>query len=468
MRKLIFVLLAVVAIAAVAYPQGLNNNEVVFTGAITSALPNGEGLGTLFVQVDTVNLRVLVNPRTEIRGSGDLSLTMDELAEKVQLAAASAGEVLVEVTGKFSSSGILANSITVLGPDDDSNVFDVRGHITGVAPSDDGTALSLLGLTILVPTALHIQSDGVEVPIASLTTGTRIHATGTISDTGAWTADSLEVVVKGKKKGTLKFEGVVESYDSGIGLLKVAVNGATGNITNVNVTSETEVTGDLVAGAYVVVKGVMVDLVVNAKEVLVIGPLELKPDERKLKVGQAATFTVKLRETAADDVTVTLTIESGAGVVSLPASVLVPKGSRTVDFTVNALAVGTATVKATALNGSATALVVVGEVSEDENERPEGAVRIVFAPDHIKIGPGETRDVVLLIQPPQATSPEPVFTPATGPVTAEFDRTLGQGVASMKVKITASPTAAGPYTILVTLGPSTAELLVEVQSKGKK
>ncbi len=464
MRRLLLILLTVVAVAAVAYPQGLNNNEVQFTGTITAALPNGEGLGTLFVQIDTVNLRVLVNPKTEIGGPGDTSLTMDQLAEKVSQ--------LVEVTGKFSSSGILANSVKVLGPDDDSNMFDVHGHITGVAPYNEGTALSLLGLTILVPTVLHIQSDGAEVPIASLTTGTRIHATGAISDTGAWTADSVEVVVKGKKKGTLKFEGVVESYEPTTGLLKVAVNGATGNVTNVNVTSGTEVTGDLVAGAYVEVKGVMVDLTVNAKEVNVIGPLELKPEVRKLKVGKTGTFTVKLRETAVADVNIALTIASGAGVVSLPRdSVVVPKGSRTADFTVEALVVGTATVKAEALGGSATATVLVGEVSEDDSERPDGSVRIVFAPGHIKLAPGESRDVVLLIQPAQSTTPELLFPPA-GPVTAEPDRPLGQGVASMKVKITASATAEGTYSISVTLpaslGSGKAELLVEVQSKGKK
>ncbi len=469
MRRLIPVLMAMMTVAAVAYPQGINNNEVKFTGAITAALPNGEGLGTLFVAIDTVNLRVLVNPDTEIRGSGDLSLTMDQLAEKVRIAAEEAppGEVLVEVAGKFSSSGILANGITLL--DSGSKEFDVRGHITQAAPSGDDMLVSLLGLTILVPSALHIQSDGAEVPIASLATGMRIHVAGTISDAAVWTADLLEVLAKGKKQGMVSFEGIVVSYESG--LLKVAVNGATGNVTSVNITPETEVAGDPGAGAYVEVKGIMVDLTVKAREVQVIAPLEVKPEVRKLKVGETGTFTVKLRETAASDVPVALTITSGATSVKLPEeSVVVPKGSRTVDFAVEAQAVGTAVIKADALGGSASAAVTVGQVSETDNERPDGTVRIVFSPDHIKMDTEDTRDVVLLIQPPQDTIPT-LDIKTGGIVTVTVDRNLGQGVASMKVRIT-SGTSTGTDTVVVTLPASPdsgqAELLVEVQSKVKK
>ena len=110
MRKLLPAILSVLALAAVAYPQGLNNNEVEFTGTVVTALDNGDGQGTLFVSIDTVDLRVIVNSSTLISGSGGASLTMAQLAGLVT----PTSEVSVEVTGKFSSSGILANQVRVI------------------------------------------------------------------------------------------------------------------------------------------------------------------------------------------------------------------------------------------------------------------------------------------------------------------------------------------------------------------
>jgi hypothetical protein len=458
MRKLLPAILSVLALAAVAYPQGLNNNEVEFTGTMVTALDNGDGQGTLFVSIDTVDLRVIVNSSTLISGSGGASLTMAQLAGLLT----PTSEVSIEVTGKFSSSGILANQVRVID-DGEPDSFKIHGHITGITDS----TISLLGITLGVTGDTKIESDGAVVPMSSLTIGTAVQAVGSISTGGTWTAETITIVQKGKKKGNLKFEGVVVSYTSGTGLLEVAVNGATGNVTNVYVTDQTVVRGDLVTGAYVMVIGVMSDLTVTAKEVRVIGPLEIKPDERKLKVDEKATFTIKLEETAAADVTVKLSVDPGDVVTLSGDSVLVPKGAETADFTVTAVKIGTATIKAEALGGSATALVKVGEVSEDENERPAGETRIAFAPDHIKLNPGDTREVVLLIQPPPETSVELSFLSKNDLVTAVADRTLGKGVASMKVSIQSGKDT-GSDIISVELGSAKAELLVEVASKGKK
>ena len=48
----VFTLLVMLAISGFAHPQGLNNNEVEFTGNVTSVIVNGQGLGTLFVTVN--------------------------------------------------------------------------------------------------------------------------------------------------------------------------------------------------------------------------------------------------------------------------------------------------------------------------------------------------------------------------------------------------------------------------------
>jgi len=59
-------LMAILWMAGFGFADLLNNNEVQFTGAIESVVVNGEGMGTLFVRLDTIGLRVIVNPRTMI------------------------------------------------------------------------------------------------------------------------------------------------------------------------------------------------------------------------------------------------------------------------------------------------------------------------------------------------------------------------------------------------------------------
>jgi hypothetical protein len=205
----------------------------------------------------------------------------------------------------------------------------------------------------------------------------------------------------------------------------------------------------------------------------VLGALEIKPDELKLKVGETAVLTVKLRETAASDVTVNLTVDSG--VITLSAgSVTVPQGSKAAEFSVTAGAsTGEATITATIDGETATALVVVGEFSDSDNENPNAAVRIAFAPDHIKLGRNDARDVVLLVQPPQQR-PVNVKLEIKGDLaSADIHRDLSEdGAAVYKVTVKSKADAgAKSGSVIATLpdvvDSGTAELVVEITDKGK-
>jgi hypothetical protein len=446
--------------ASFAMAQGLNNNEVEFDGTISSVVVKGEGNGTLFVHLDTFVQRVLVSSKTALKDTAGEPITLDALAEQI-------GKD-VEVTGKFSSSGVLATQVRLL-EGEATDTFTLRGHITQMGVSGPDTIITLLGISVLIDAGTTIEADGATASPSDLKPGTKIQVEGTISGT-EWKATTINILTGVFKRGNLRFEGVVETWDKDSGLLEVAVTGAPGNVTQVHVTAETKVSGDLEPDAYVLVVGVLEsDLSVTAKEVRVLSALEIKPDERKLKVGSTATFTVKLRESAASAVTVDLTV-APSGIVSLPVSqVTIAQGARTAEFSVTAEAIGTASVKATALGSDATALVKVGEVSDDEQEPAQGEVRIAFAPDHIKLEPNATREVVLLVSPPQ-TDPlaiQPV--PSSALVTIVTTTPLGPGSSLMKVTVQAG-SGTGSTTLIATLptelGGGQAELLVEVAPKG--
>jgi hypothetical protein len=464
-KTAIFAALASILAAGVVLADGLNNNEVRFTGKVETVIVNGEGVGTLFVTLDTFELRVIVNPRTLILSGEDI-LTLDmlsDLADKDE-------ELQVEVTGKYSSSGILANRLEVLDTDAD-NSFHVRGHITRIRNAADGVQVSLLGITILVNEDTDVLRAGLPVSVSELRIGTRLEAEGLIDDDGVWTASVVRILSGARKKGLVFFEGTIVSFDEGQGILRIDVSGAEGDPITVHVNRETRIIGDLDVGALVLVIGTInPDYSFVAKEVRVLPALEIKPDERKLKVGETATFTVKLREIPAADVVVTLGVDAeGEDVIDLSVdTVTVTAGTQTAQFTVTALAAGTAVITAGALDEEATALVKVGELSEDDNERPDADVRISFSPDHVKVKPNETREVVLHIKPPQNGILEVVFEskdPTIVPVPTS--RRLSNGAASMKVLLQSTGQPGRTIITASALGAE-AELIVEVSAPKKE
>jgi len=455
-------LLALMAMTGLVQAQWLNNNEVAFTGMVTDMIVNGNGTGTLFVRMETVDLRVLVNSKTVLRGTDDVPIAMDDFENDYT-------KPLIEVVGKFSSRGILATLVRVLGEEDESNVFRVRGTIGQLVVSEENIIISLLGMTIVAAPDLA----------ADLSIGTKVEIEGHIVEgedaNDDWIADTIKILSENKRRGSLVFEGTVESYDSDAGLLDVLVAGVPGNVTRVYITQATRVVGELGEGVMVQVSGILdPDMTVRAKEIMVLAALEIKPDEIKLKAGTTGQLTVKLREIPDTDVEVTL-ISNNLGAVTVPDAVTVAAGNNTANFVVAAVAIGTATITATYGNDSATAFVKVGQQSEDETDPADAEVRVAFASDHIKLGLNESREVVLLIKPPQKETVAVTFE-ITGDQEDLFTygapRTLSNGAANLKVMITAGDVE-GSGTLITTLpedlGGGKAELIVEVgKSKGMK
>jgi hypothetical protein len=430
----------------------LNNKELEFTGTVASVAANGNGVGTLFVQFDDLRLRVIVNASTTVQDQAGADIGMSDLA---------VGDAL-KVQGKFSSDGILASQIQVSTKA--SNDFQVRGHITAVQRTGADTLISLLGLTVVVNADTSITSDGATMPALELRSGLLVQAEGTIAGS-IWKATAIRVLSGDKQRSVLTFQGTVSAITGGV--LQVQVEGVAGGVTIVRLGSNTDVSGELVVGSFVEVRGTLdADFSVAATRIRVLLALEIKPEERKLKVGEAASFTVKLRETAASDVQVSLSSSDTSVATLSTGNVTIGKGAKTAVFNVNGIKTGSAVISAQALGQKATALVTVGEMSEEESERP--AVRIAFAPDHLKMGLNESRDVVLLIQPPPQSAVSVQFTVRNNLVTIGGTRGFSNGAAALKVTVQ-SGAREGADSVIATLpaelGGGKAELIVQVSGQ---
>lgn len=453
-RLFCFLFLVLLGLLQPLRADDLNNNEVSFTGTISSVVVNGEGVGTIFIRLQDFDLRVAVNSDAEL---------LDQAGDDIALADLAAGDS-VEIRGKFSASGILSTQIRRLA--DANKDFQLKGHITAIQTSGGNTLVSLLGITITVTADTKIEQDGAKLTASDLKVGMLISAQGTISGS-TWTATSIKVSSEIKKE-KVTFEGTVTEYATD--KIKVAVSGTTTNTTTVLITSNTRIVGDLKKGALVSVKGTLnADLSVTAREIRVLKAIEIKPDERKIKVGETATFTVKLRESAASDVVVTLKSSDTTIVTVSASSVTILKGSKTADFTAKGIKLGSADITAEALGHTATAKVTVGDVSDEDNDKSAGQTSISFAPNHISMGLNETRDVVLLIKPPQKDTVSVKLTVKNALVTVAGSTDFSNGAASLKVTIQSS-TKVGTDSVIATLptslGGGKAELLVEVSAKG--
>jgi hypothetical protein len=460
--KLLFFVLSITLVTT-GFPSllradDLGNDEVVFTGNITSVTEDGEGGGTLFIRLENFDLRVIVNSNTELLDNEGVDSSLGDLEQAD----------LVEIRGKFSASGILASQVRLL--ESGSTDFEIRGHITAIpSVGEDGMEIALLGITILVDGDTTIEQDGTEVGPSALSIGTHIWAEGT-TDGDTWTATLIRLL-QGNRKEKVAFEGVIEEITSD-GII-VDVDGTDGDTTPVVITPKTRIVGELTVGAHVLVKGIFnPDLSVTAKEIRVLQTLEIKPEQRKIAVGEEAAFMVKLRESASEDMEITLSSsDEGIATVS-PTSLVISEGSKTASFTVTGVDLGNAQITAETETGeTATAEVIVGQLSEADDVPRE--MSISFAPSHIKMLPNDTREVVLLIKPPRPgdAPPDVEFASENGLVGATVSRSLGNGAASIKVLIESGPDT-GTDSVTASLPDfpeaGVAELLVEVAEKHNK
>ena len=451
--------------------------QVQFTGVAQAVVVNGEGKGTLFISLDTADLRIIVNPATIIQDSEGAVLTIDALAQFVE-EALETGSPAVEITGKVSASGILATKVRITEPVRD---FNIRGQITAIhLLSETSASISLLGITLSADlgadTPTILQMNGMDVPLSALKPGTRIEAVGTILEDGAWAASTIKVLSGNKKQDLVIFQGTVQSYDEDAGILMLEVGDETPSIVAFLITPDTCIKGDIEVGADAIAIGTLnADLTFTAREIRVLAALDLTPGNSALDVGETAEFTITLLKPAGPaGVTVNLSAVE-AGIVSLSeTSLLIPDGAQTAHFTVTALAAGSATITAAALGDEATAKVKVTDTTGDDPDTPPPAVTVFFSPDHIKMKPNDTREVVLHVQPPQKTAVSIEFTSSNEEVVPiPTVRALSNGAAMFKVALkTLESAATETITITATLpaelGAGTATLEVVVEGKKVK
>lgn len=450
------VLVGCLILGTAALAQGLNNQELQFTGTVARIVEDGGGTGALFIALEGFELRVAVTDDTEIEdGSGD-ELALHQLNPDDQLT----------ITGKYSNDGIIAVQIRVREQQKNGG-FGLRGPITAVQSANGNTTLTILGIPVVVNAETRIVADGASADASALKPGIVVEAKGVIAADGTWLAGSIKIL-SSRKTDKVSFEGTVDSFDGT--LLQVRVEGLANNVTPVQVSPNTRISGILVKGAYVAVKGTLnSDLSVTAQSVVVIAALEIKPNRRKLKVGETALFTVKLRETADADTQVELSVDKGDVLALGAKDVTVAKGTRSADFSVTTLKVGTAVITADFEGRKATADVLVGEISGNDREKP-AAAHIAFSPEKIKMGRNERREVSLLIKP-ELKEPAALQVKATqGLVSVVPAGNLGSSGNSGKWVIQ-SGDKEGTDTVVATLpeslGGAKTELLVEVEDRGK-
>ncbi len=446
--------LALLIVTCAAWADGLNNNEVEFTGAISSLVVNGEGVGTLFIRLNDFDLRVVVNDTTEILSSDLKPIVMADLKEDDR----------VTITGKYSASGVLASKIILTGSE--SADFNLRGTINKVETTAGVTKLTLLGIQVIVNTDTQITDDTATLTPSSLTTGLKVEIEGSVGTDG-WVAKTITILSADHRNEQVRFEGKILSLTNDS--LKVEAAGLPENVTTVLLDAKTRILGELSVGAAVYVKGTLnSDLSVSAREIRVLQAFEVKPDSKKLKVGESATFIVKLRESA--DADVVFTLKSGDETIAKlnVSSLTIPKGSTTAEFVVTGGPnTGSTEITVEALGQTATVRIKVGLVSEEENEKKAGQTSIVFAPEQIKLGLNETRDVVLLIRPPQKSAVAVVLTIPGGIVKATLGSLLGLGAAAYKVTVQSTDKTGSDSVVAALpeeLGGGTAELLVVVSA----
>jgi hypothetical protein len=433
---------------AFAPAEELNNNEVELTGTIGSILMDGETVATLYIQFESVELKVLVSSKSELE---------DRSGESLNLGSLKPSDV-VKVKGKFSPDGIVATHLRLLEKPDSK--FELRDRISSVNRAGADTWISLLNLSILIPPDLYAGREGRMASSLPLKPGALVRVEGTVAE-GVWTATSFQIVDEGGRKVHMHIGGVIRSADKDS--FTVEVDGVTSLYTKVSLNSATEVSGEPVAGSVVEVDGKLnADFSMTASLLKVLPALEIKPAEKKMKVGETANFTVKLREKATSNVHVELTSSNDSLVSLTPPSLTFPAGSQTADFEAKALKPGYAKIIASVSRYKAEADVEIEQTS-DSGQHPDA--KISFSPYKVTMGVNETRDAVLLVSPPQK-DPFSVNFKLSGDLVKVTGGIFDVGTAAVKVTLR-SGSDAGAVTVVASLpsslGGGKTELYVEVK-----
>lgn len=421
--------------------------EVQFVAVVGSVNADTGELGMLLTP--TFILPVLVTDTTDIRDANEDPFTGTLVVG-----------MILRVRGLFTGDGVLAEEIRIA---DLEGEFAVRGAIESLS---DGPTVTIQGLSIAVASDAEIfDEEGNPLLFSDLLVNQLVRVSGDIEN-GELTATKIRVRVRDDALVRISFEGVVvEVFDGGFRVDLEAV----GEVV-VNITGETEMTGELISGVSVRVVGTIEpDLSVNARKVIIKRLLQVAPRRVKVHVGQSHPAEVILRSPLDTDVDVQITSQDSDIAQVEPPMVTIPAGKVTASFEVIGVVSGETTVIVEVLELGASVEVPVtvrGELRELE---------LNFRPDHINMGTDQSRRVALTLNQPapellevvlqivksEVDSGDGGLIISTGVVFQQGDRHVLVGIESVM--------ATGEFKIQATLPDGVSDdLEVEVRARSER
>jgi hypothetical protein len=433
-------------------------SQVEFVAKVKAIEPESDEVANLTMQLTpTFDMNVRVTEMTEIRGEGDVELSVNDLEPGM----------LLKIEGIFTDATILAKEIQVFEGVSD---FEVKGVVTAVDTA--GKTITVLGLVIEVTDETEIR--GVE-SFADLKEGDIVKVEGTIDD--ALIAAEITVAKPEVFKAPrISFEGIVTSVNEGE--LKVLVEGVDEVV--VRVSDKTDIHGDVVVGVGVRIIGTIGnDLVVDAAKVIVMKLLEVAPTKLKLQPDQVRQVVIILHTLLDVDVEVPVVSENPDIAELAVDKVVIPAGKLTGLFDVKGKAAGETVIEVSLPDSMGGTKAQVQVIVEDKGGKPEdkgdhGGTEnpaIFWAPASLSLKTGQSRQSAIHLRTPAEAALTVALSPKSGDAgIVEFPATVevAKGAKYAFVTFKAADTT-GKVEILAKLPDSAggAEAAVAVQVKAK-
>jgi hypothetical protein len=431
-------------------------SQVEFVAAIKSIDIEGTEAATIIMTLTpTFDLTVAVTGMTEIRGEGDIELTIPDLE---------AGMIL-KVEGIFMEGGILAKEIQVF---EGVAEFEVKGEIEAIDTA--ASTITVAGIIIKVDAETEIRGAFGPITLADLQVEETVKVEGEIGE--ELLATEIRVVQTGFRPPRIAFEGIITEINEGS--ILVLVEGVDNVL--VRIDEQTDVKGTLVLGASVRVNGTIIeDLSVAARKIIVQRVMQLAPPRLlNLKVGQVHPVEIVLQSLSQEDIEVAVACADTDVAEVNPNTVLIPAGKLSGTFEVLAKTVGQTTIVVTlpAELGSMEAVLpvqVTARGGEVDKPLPPGKFEMRWAPAGLKLWVGQTRRAMVQLQRAAPEAIEVTLSLAQGDVgVVVFPETVEvpKGERFVVVEfVTGEKTGFVVVQAALTTSGETANLEVEVKSR---
>ncbi len=364
-------------------------SQLEFSAVLQSVEKEGSSVTLLTMRLTpSASLPVRATNATEFRDINGLPITVDDLMPGM----------LLEIEALFTDQGILAREVQV---SDDENDFQVRGRIQSVTPQGNDAVRILVGLfDILVPFSAEIfDSNGRTLTIDDLEEGQFARVEGMVE------GDDLVAheirIGEPERRGRITLQGIISQVLSNREFL-ITMEGGVEAL--VEISEESEIRGTLAVGAQVRVTGTLTDrLSILAERIVVIGSVELSPDELELETGQSSPVSVILRQVSGEDTAFRISSQDAEIAAASTDSLTIPAGELTASFDVIAGTIEGETsivVSTEGFEGRVEVEVEEEEGDGDDGDDGEDDLEVRWEPRVIRVAPNGGRDVRIRISDP--------------------------------------------------------------------